>query len=517
MNLVGKVLFNQYRVDAFIAAGGMSAVYKVWDLNRRVYLAMKVLHADFAEDEHTFKRFQREAEVLKAIRHPNIVRFYGAFRIGNQAVILEQFIDGVTLREFMRRRKPLSRDEVLAILKSVSSALAYAHNRGVVHCDVKPENVMIDRGGQVFLTDFGIARHADSTATTALNIGTAAYMAPEQIKGEKVLPQTDVYSLGVMAYELLAGRRPFRSRDVAQGEGNTAARVARLQMAHLQLQPPNPRTFNPNLPENVGEALLKALAKDPHERPKDAWEFFKSLSVALGANPQETPTRLAGIGNLLAESDDEETLVAPPNGLVIPPDDGATLVEERHKRIPVLVWGMIAGVLVLCLGTGIAFALTKGKVWNVGGKPTPVVLGDAGEGATSAAVAPIPTNTPRPTDTPIPTPTLFPTNTPVPTATPSIQLSREWQPCPDAPPSRLHEGEKGRVTFFPDQPNNVRRSPSLSAKILGQIYPGEVFKILGGPACGDALVWWKVRSLRTGLIGWTAEGDYEHYWLEPLH
>jgi serine/threonine-protein kinase len=192
---IGQTLLNQYRVDAFIASGGMGAVYKVWDLKRNVPLAMKVLHSDLAEDPSMFKRFQREANALKKLAHPNIVPFYGLFQTLDFAFLLEHYIDGPSLKNILKQKqgKPMEVREALPYLKALCAALGYAHSYRVVHCDVKPGNVLIDHGGIVFLTDFGIARNAESTTTTMGAAGTAAYMAPEQIRGEAVSPATDVF------------------------------------------------------------------------------------------------------------------------------------------------------------------------------------------------------------------------------------------------------------------------------------------------------------------------------------
>ena len=167
MNIpIGQTLLNQFRVDGFIASTGMSTVYKTWDLKRNVYLAMKVLHADLAEDPSVFKLFQREARALQKLAHPNIVPFYGIYQDHGFTFLLERFVGGPSLKEILRQRESLPVQETLAYLKAMCAALGYAHVNGVVHCDVKPGNVMVDRGGTVYLTDFGVARHAESTTTT---------------------------------------------------------------------------------------------------------------------------------------------------------------------------------------------------------------------------------------------------------------------------------------------------------------------------------------------------------------
>ncbi len=214
-NLIGQTILNKYRVDEFIDSGGMGAVYKVWDQVRNVFLAMKVLHDDYVDDPVILKSFKREANALKKLAHPNIVPFYGVEIVNEFAFLLAQFIDGPSLKTILRERgQPLSIIESLTFLKTVSAALGYAHRNGVVHCDVKPGNVMVDQGGGIFLTDFGIARHAESTRTSfGGTVGTYAYMAPEQFREEIVTKHTDVYGLGIMLFEMLTGQRPFTGME----------------------------------------------------------------------------------------------------------------------------------------------------------------------------------------------------------------------------------------------------------------------------------------------------------------
>ena len=156
--MIGQVLLEQFRVEMFIAAGGMGSVYKVWDLKRSTWLAMKALHAEFADDPDSFRRFQREANALKKLAHPNIVPFYGLYRTDDFAFLLQRYIDGPSLGSLLKARKgaPLPLEDALIYLRAISSALGYAHHNDVVHCDVKPGNVLMDAGGGIYLTDFGI-------------------------------------------------------------------------------------------------------------------------------------------------------------------------------------------------------------------------------------------------------------------------------------------------------------------------------------------------------------------------
>jgi hypothetical protein len=291
-NIIGKILLGQFRVDAFIASGGMGAVYRVWDLKRNVPLAMKVLHSELADDPAIFKRFQREANALKKLAHPNIVTFYGLYQTQDFAFLLERFVDGPSLSEILRQRqgKPLPVGETLVYLKALCAALGYAHANGVVHCDVKPGNVMVDRGG-IYLTDFGIARHAESTTTTMAGAGTSAYMAPEQIRGETVSPATDVYALGVMLFEMLTGQRPFRGTEPGLEKGGTTVNE-RIRYGHLTLAPPDPRSLNSNLPAGWSDLILKALSKQPELRFQSTQEFFAAASSAAGQGDGSIPDRV---------------------------------------------------------------------------------------------------------------------------------------------------------------------------------------------------------------------------------
>jgi serine/threonine protein kinase len=291
--IVGRIFLNQFRVDEFIASGGMGAVYRVWDLKRNVSLAMKVLHAELADDPSIFKRFQREARALKKLAHPNIVPFYGLFQADQFSFLLEHYVDGPTLKEVIKqhKRRTLLVPEAMIYIKALCAALGYAHSNGVVHCDVKPGNVMIDRGGSIYLTDFGIVRHTESTSTTLATAGTAAYIAPEQIKGTVVSPATDIYALGIILFEMLTGQRPFQSKElVTKSAGETTNE--RIRYAHLQLPPPNPCALNPNLPIAVGSVIQKALAKDPSARYLTTQEFLNAVASALQMQIGEIPDRV---------------------------------------------------------------------------------------------------------------------------------------------------------------------------------------------------------------------------------
>lgn len=293
-NIIGKVLLSQFRVDSFLAAGGMGTVYRVWDLKRNVPLAMKVLHSELADDPSMFKRFQREARAMQKLAHPNIVPFYGLYQSMDFAFMLERFVDGPTLKDVLKQKRggPLPLKESLTYLKALCAALGYAHANGVVHCDVKPGNVMVDHGGGIYLTDFGIARHAESTTTTMGAAGTPAYMPPEQILGQPVSPASDVYSLGVIFYEMLTTQRPFRGAE-AGTEQSGATINERIRYGHLHMSPQNPREIVDTIPEELAKVVLKALNKNAGERYASAPEFFSAVCKAVGVDPFEVNERVA--------------------------------------------------------------------------------------------------------------------------------------------------------------------------------------------------------------------------------
>jgi len=295
-NLAGKNLLNRYQVKEFISSGGMSDVYYVWDTTMHVHLAMKVLHMDLVDDPLLLRFFEREARALEKLKHPNIVPFYGVQKTSQFMFLLEEFIDGPSLKQVLEKErikgeKNLSVEHTLIYTKAVYSALGYAHTSGVVHCDVKPGNVMIEEGGNIFLADFGIARHAYSTETTVGIAGSPLYMAPEQIKGEAVTPATDIYSLGIMVFELLTGKRPFTG-SISETEKTGETVADQIRKAHLITPPPDPCEINPLIPSSVGIVILKAMEKEPKNRYSNTTEFFFALCDAAGTSPDQIPDRV---------------------------------------------------------------------------------------------------------------------------------------------------------------------------------------------------------------------------------
>lgn len=277
--LIGRTLSGRYRVDAFLGKGGMAEVYKVWDPKRSVYLALKLLHADLAEDKIFIRRFQREAATLAKLQHPNIVRFYGLEQDGPLVFILMDYVQGTTLRrEIFESKGPFTHKRVLEIMQPVCAALHYAHESGFVHCDVKPANIMLDRKGNVLVSDFGIARMSESSTSTLVGVGTPAYMAPEQVRGEPPTPQTDIYSLGIILYELMTGgERPFTgaSAPIVGSFGE------KIRWEQVNAAPRSPRFYNRALPPAPEQVILRCLEKQAAHRFSTTNGLLNALLGAL--------------------------------------------------------------------------------------------------------------------------------------------------------------------------------------------------------------------------------------------
>jgi serine/threonine-protein kinase len=386
--LVGQVILDRYRVDSFIAAGGMGVVYKAWDKLMNVYVAMKVLNMDAAENPAALRRFKFEAEKLRELAHPNIIPFYGLFEENGLYFLLEGFVNGRTLKDILDeregRRLPLS--EALVYLRALCSSLGFAHVQGVIHCDVKPSNLMVDDAGRIFLTDFGIARRAGSTVTTFAPIGTSSYMAPEQIKGGPPTPAIDIYALGVMLFEMLTGRRPFTgSEKEVAGEGPDTN--DRIRAAHLLLPAPDPRSINPDISPQVSAAILKALRKNPEERFASTSDFLAAVSPS---DPEKIPARVTARFPARVEA-------APfPLPAVPRPSDLYDTAPGMKRKIPLPTIGWIlAGFAAVVL-----FFLLKGSgvFSSPTGQPTAVPSLDA----VLPSSVPLATFTVGPTDTPLP-------------------------------------------------------------------------------------------------------------------
>ena len=288
---VGELIAGRYELEELVANGGMARVFKARDSALERHVALKILQPRFGEDDEYVARFRREARMVAQLSHPNIVTVIDRGEADGHQFIVFEFVEGETLKDLVDRTGPLPTRRALELTLQIADALAYAHHSGIIHRDVKPQNVLLTRNGLARVTDFGIARSLDvehSHTLTGTVLGTSNYLSPEQASGQPVTEATDVYSLGVVLYELLAGEVPFH--------GNNLVAVA---MSHLHDAPPSLLDARADLPPRLVAAIEKALAKAPGDRfaTMDAFaaELRRCLDSSSGSDPEPTLIRSAPI------------------------------------------------------------------------------------------------------------------------------------------------------------------------------------------------------------------------------
>lgn len=292
---IGKMLDNRYEILERIGTGGMAIVYKAkcHRLNRLV--AIKILKSDLAQNEEFRRRFNAESQAVAQLSHPNIVSVYDVSRGGDMEYIVMELIDGITLKQYMEKRGQLNWRESLHFITQIMRGLSHAHSRGIIHRDIKPQNIMVLRDGSVKVADFGIACLADSAQTlTQEALGSVHYISPEQARGDRPDARSDIYSSGVVLYEMLTGRLPF--------EGESAVSVA---IQHLSSIPLAPREINPDIPEQLELICMKAMAPDLEHRYQSADAMIADLE-AFRKNP-EVEMKF-DLSDLRPEENDEPTL-----------------------------------------------------------------------------------------------------------------------------------------------------------------------------------------------------------------
>ena len=365
-NLEGQRLKGRYQIEALIGRGGMAEVYRALDTRRGYHVAIKVMREDLAEDIEFLRRFRREASALAALSHANIVRFYSFEREGRLAFIVMDYVEGTTLRGRIldAEEDALSLGEVASVMRQTCAALHYAHGENVLHRDVKPGNIMIRPDGAVLVADFGIAKAADAATATTVMPGTPAYMSPEQCRSELLDERADVYSLGIVAYEMLAGRRPFAGNT----EEATGGTREKLRWEQIHAPPPPMRESNPDLPAEVEEVVFKALAKEREDRWPTPLAFWQALAKALAVAGVETsqqtpPLVLPGSMPVTPVSTPTPGSLSPPLGAVVEQSAtgaaAAAGAQPAAGRLPkgwlftgVAAVVVIALVLILALGGG---------------------------------------------------------------------------------------------------------------------------------------------------------------------
>lgn len=407
------LLNGRYRLLQEVGRGGMATIWEAQDetLERRV--AIKLLHAQFARDAEFLERFRREARSAAGLAHPNIVGVYDVaqdMEAGSPFLVLE-LVDGHSLKDVLRTRGALPESETRAIGAAIADALEYAHRRGVVHRDVKPQNILVSAAdGRPRLTDFGIAQAVTQSGLTRTGavMGSVHYLAPELARGRQATPAVDVYGLGIVLYEMATGRLPFT------GETDMA-----IALAHVEQPAPRPRATNPRLSTALEATILRALRKDPAERFGSAGE----LAAALRAPASVQATTVVPVASAGTPPRAQTTVVAAPRR--------AVARRQRHSSGGWLAMLLVFAAILIALGVGL-FGLASfsrdGALTST--RPTPVVptptVVEAPPTATRVPAVSAPTLIP--TSPPAPSPTLVPTAAP-PTATP--------RPAATATPQRI--------------------------------------------------------------------------------
>ena len=270
--MIGKRINGRYQILETIGGGGMANVYKAHDviLNRKV--AVKVLRPQFSDDDEFIRRFRREAQAATSLAHPNVVNIYDVGEEEDLYYIVMEYVNGLTLKQLISEQGVISIEKIVDIMKQITSAIAHAHANHIVHRDIKPHNILISENGEAKVTDFGIARAMTSATITHTNsvMGSVHYLSPEQARGGLVNEKSDIYSLGVVLYEMVTGRVPF--------SGDTAVSIA---IKHLQKEVPSPKKLRPSIPQSIENIILRATAKDPFHRYNTAKEMEADLQTAL--------------------------------------------------------------------------------------------------------------------------------------------------------------------------------------------------------------------------------------------
>jgi predicted Ser/Thr protein kinase len=356
----GDLIADRYELEELCGTGGMSSVFRAHDRQLERDVAIKILHEHYADDPEYLERFRREARAVARLSHPNIVTVIDRGDDGGRQFIVFEHVKGENLKELVLRSGRLSVRRALELVLPIADGLAFAHDHGLVHRDVKPQNILLSRDGEVKVTDFGIARslHMEHGVTqTGTVLGTGEYLAPEQASGKPVSPATDVYSLGVVLWELLAGDVPF--------VGDNFVAVA---LRHVNEPPPHLRERRPDVTPRLDAAVQRALAKDPARRFPSMTAFAKELRACLAEPEGEIPA-----------VDPELTLITPPPAAPARAPDPRRRPPRRRvrtRRRP-LVWALLA-----LLVAGVAFA----AVVLLGGGDHHGALGGGGGGPTGSTV-----------------------------------------------------------------------------------------------------------------------------------
>jgi eukaryotic-like serine/threonine-protein kinase len=390
---MNRILNGRYRIDGVVGDGGMAVVYRGWDLVLNRVVAIKVLREQYAMNESFLARFRREAQSAAGLAHPNIVNVYDVGRDGDTWYIVQELIDGTDLATLIRQRGQFTVADATEVIAQVAVALDYAHSRGIIHRDVKPHNILIDSRGTAKVVDFGIAKGVNDIKMTDAGtaLGTAGYISPEQATGAPLTAASDLYSTGVVLYEMLTGRLPF--------VGDTAVSVA---MQHVRNAPPPPSRFNAKIPRPTEAVILRAMEKLPERRYISGAEMVDALRGNAVPGPIQ-PVAAAAVGGGTTRVLPEGTRALPLDGarartVATPSGRNETRRADAMPAAPaprratgpgIGTW--ILGVVLL--GGLLALVYFGYKLANTGGPPatatgaTPTAIVAAASGTSGVATA----------------------------------------------------------------------------------------------------------------------------------
>lgn len=360
--IIGKRISGRYRIERMIGGGGMANVYLAHDMILDRDVAVKILRFDSSNEEEFIKRFQREAQAATSLAHSNIVSIYDVGEDDEIYYIVMEYVKGYTLKEYIQQNHPLSLTIAVHIMQQIVSAIDHAHEHNIIHRDIKPQNILIDEHGTAKITDFGIATALSATTITQTNsvLGSVHYLSPEQARGGMATKKSDIYSLGIVFFELITGRLPF--------SGESAVSIA---LKHLQSETPSVRRWNANIPQSIENIIFKATAKDPFVRYESARRMEEDLDTALDpSRVDESPfivpldddatKAIPVITKEAANASLDQTMVHTKGEKTIPHVSSSKGEEERPKVKPTKKkkWMLPTIIIFLLLvGLGVAFAM----------------------------------------------------------------------------------------------------------------------------------------------------------------
>ncbi|EPD83587.1 hypothetical protein HMPREF1529_02969 [Microbacterium sp. oral taxon 186 str. F0373] len=380
--LIGRLVDGRYRVRARIARGGMATVYVATDLRLERRVALKVMHSHLSDDTVFQSRFIQEARAAARLADPHVVNVFDQGQDGEMAYLVMEYLPGITMRELLREQKRLSIPQTITIMDAVLSGLAAAHRAGIVHRDVKPENVLLAEDGRIKIGDFGLARATSAnTATGQMLLGTIAYLAPELVTRGTADARSDIYALGIMLYEMLVGEQPYKGEQPMQ-----------IAYQHATDSVPRPSARNPGIPEQFDELVMWATERNPDDRPVDAramLERLREIEKELGVYPHVVRAPAAGVVAVDDGADSGELTKVMPGTFTAPTvtetvDNSTRLRLRSRRRARRGGWLVVLVLLLAALAGGAGWWFGSGPGSQVG---VPDVSGRTLDEATTALAA----------------------------------------------------------------------------------------------------------------------------------